>query len=256
VGALLLVMLGGDPRGEAGTPPRLPTRVPPELARVIARALRPDRAERPRDGAALLADLRAAELALPGGGRHRARRRRVRLALAVVAAVGAGAGQLWRHYTAPKAPVAVAVADISNETGEEDLDGLAGMLSTSLEQSRVLDVVTRARLVEIAHQRGREVERIDAAVAREAGKAAGVRALLLGALRPDGTGYALRIDAVDPALRGTRHRTPYQRLHRRPPHGARGGARGGARDRTGGETRLIVTFERGLRPLPGARPSA
>jgi tetratricopeptide (TPR) repeat protein len=200
VGALLLVMLGGDPRGEAGAPPRLPTRVPPELARVIARALRPDRAERPRDGAALLADLRAAELALPGGGRHRARRRRVRLALAVLAAVtaGAGAGQLWRHCTAPKAPVAVAVADIYNETGEEDLDGLAGMLSTSLEQSRVLDVVTRARLVEIARKRGGEAERIDAAAAREAGKAAGVRALLLGVLRPDGNGYALRIDAVDP----------------------------------------------------------
>ncbi|HEX9577175.1 MAG TPA: serine/threonine-protein kinase, partial [Myxococcales bacterium] len=40
------------------------------------------------------------------------------------------------------APITVAVADFANETGDEGLDGLSGMLITSLEQSRKLSVLT------------------------------------------------------------------------------------------------------------------
>jgi eukaryotic-like serine/threonine-protein kinase len=95
--------------------------------------------------------------------------------------------------------MAVAVADFANETGEKDLDGLSGMLATSLEQSRVLDVVTRARLLEISRQRGGEADRLDEQVARAAGKAAGVQVLLLGTLRRGGAGYTLSIQGLDPA---------------------------------------------------------
>ncbi|MGH9858267.1 MAG: protein kinase domain-containing protein, partial [Acidobacteriota bacterium] len=46
----------------------------------------------------------------------------------------------------PSVRIPVAVADFVNETGEQDLDGLSGMLITSLEQSRKLAVMTRSRM--------------------------------------------------------------------------------------------------------------
>ena len=43
----------------------------------------------------------------------------------------------------------VAVADFDNQTGDEGLDGLSGMLITSLEQSRKLSVLTRSRMFDL-----------------------------------------------------------------------------------------------------------
>ena len=44
---------------------------------------------------------------------------------------------VWR-WLDRGAPMVVAVADFDNQTGDEGLDGLSGMLITSLEQSRRL----------------------------------------------------------------------------------------------------------------------
>ncbi|GEJ58699.1 serine/threonine-protein kinase [Anaeromyxobacter diazotrophicus] len=201
VGALLAAMVGGAPPREPGAAPRLPAGTPRPLAEVIARALQPDPALRPADGAALLVALEEVAAALPGGARRRAVRRRLALAAGLACAIlsGAVAGHLWRRWHAPVGPVPVAVADLENATGQPALDGLAGLLATSLEQSRALDVVTRARLVELARQRGREEARLQGDLAREVARAAGVRALLLGRLTRDGAGYALALEAVDPA---------------------------------------------------------
>jgi eukaryotic-like serine/threonine-protein kinase len=199
-GALLLAMLGGKPPAEPGEVPALPAATPAALAEVIGRTLQVEPSRRPRDGAALAKALRAAEEHLPGS-RRRALRRGVTLAAALALAVAAGgiSGRMWSRSRAPAGPVAVAVADFANETGEPDLDGLAGLLGTSLEQSRALQVVTRARLLEVARQQGRDARQADAALAREVGKAAGVRALVLGSLRREGAGYALALEAIDPA---------------------------------------------------------
>ena len=56
----------------------------------------------------------------------------------------------------------VAVADFINQTKEEQLDGLSGMLITSLEQSRRLSVLTRSRMFDILRVMGKgNVDRID-----------------------------------------------------------------------------------------------
>src|SRR5262249_2229338 len=54
------------------------------------------------------------------------------------------------------APIVVAVADFDNQTGDEGLDGLSGMLITSLEQSRKLTVLTRSRMFDLLRQEGRD----------------------------------------------------------------------------------------------------
>jgi tetratricopeptide (TPR) repeat protein len=55
---------------------------------------------------------------------------------------------------APGERIPVAVADFENDTGESELDALSGLLTTSLEQSRRLEVLTRSRMVDILRQMG------------------------------------------------------------------------------------------------------
>src|SRR4030095_14618609 len=54
------------------------------------------------------------------------------------------------RYAGGEARVPIAVIDFNNETDEETLDGLSGMLITALEQSRRLSVMTRSRMFDIA----------------------------------------------------------------------------------------------------------
>ncbi|HEX8908740.1 MAG TPA: hypothetical protein VF805_06030, partial [Anaeromyxobacteraceae bacterium] len=128
------------------------------------------------------------------------RRRRLAAAVSLAIAIAAGvlAGSAWRRWQAAAAPLPVAVADLDNVTGQRALDGIAGMLATSLEQSRALDLITRSRLVTIARQRGRELVRLDGELAREVARAAGVRVLLVGRLAREGRGYALSLEGIDP----------------------------------------------------------
>ena len=184
---------GGGPAGGA--------RLPAALARLLDRGLAADPGGRPRDGAAWLADLAAVEAAV-----ERPRRLR-RVALFVGAGLALGsvaawlvAGQVGRVPLAgPDGRIAVAVGDFVNQTGDAELDGLSGMLVTSLEQSKLLRVLTRSRLAEALQGAGREsTTRIDETLAREVGKRLGVRALLLASIRRLGDAYAVELRAVDP----------------------------------------------------------
>jgi len=97
-------------------------------------------------------------------------------------------------------PVTVAVADFANEAGEPDLDGLAGMLTTSLEQSRGLHVLTRTRMFDLLRTLGHpEVKRIDERLGQEMARAAGVKALLVPTVRRFGALYTIDVRALDPA---------------------------------------------------------
>jgi eukaryotic-like serine/threonine-protein kinase len=175
--------------------------VPRPVARALEVALAEDPSARPRNGAAWLATLRSA--------RHRVDRpRRVRR-IAVLGGIGAVLGlavagfatwRLWERQI-PGGRVTVAVADFVNETGEKDLDGLSGLLTTSLEQSPALRVLTRSRMFDVLKQLGKgDAERIDETLAREVGRHSRVRALLLASIRKVGDSYVVELRALDPLV--------------------------------------------------------
>ncbi|HQR29541.1 MAG TPA: hypothetical protein PLL32_03960, partial [Anaeromyxobacteraceae bacterium] len=128
------------------------------------------------------------------------------LGLGVVAATPGVAWFLLRGPAAerPEAPVGaripVAVADFENDTGEPELDALSGLLITSLEQSRRLEVLTRSRMVDILRQMGHaSIPRIDETLGREVGRKADVRALVLAAIHRFDSVYTIEVKALDPS---------------------------------------------------------
>jgi len=98
--------------------------------------------------------------------------------------------------TAERIPVAV--ADFVNETFEQELDGLSGMLITSLEQSRVLSVLPRIRMYEILRQMGSEdIEMVDEALGKEICLFAGIDALVTASIRKFGDLYTIDLKILD-----------------------------------------------------------
>jgi tetratricopeptide (TPR) repeat protein len=94
----------------------------------------------------------------------------------------------------------VALADLENRTGEADLDGLGGLFSAALEQSRYLAVVSRSRLLDEARRHGLgEGGRLDEETARQAAQAAGARVLLLPAILRIADTYVLDLRAIEPS---------------------------------------------------------
>jgi tetratricopeptide (TPR) repeat protein len=177
-------------------------RPPPRLARAVEAATAADPARRPADGAAWRAMLESAERAA-----LRTRRAwQVALLVAGVLLLGAAAAGVatWRERAARELAdadgrVTIAVADLENGTRDPDLDGLSGLLTTSLDQSRRLRVLTRGRLLELlpgGRREGRVV--LDEGVARDLAGRAGARAILVGSIRSFGDVYAGELRAVDP----------------------------------------------------------
>ena len=137
----------------------------------------------------------------------------VSVAVLAIAVAGAGAWYAWKRIpgqsrgsTGPGASlagedgrIAIAVADFANDTRDPDLDGLSVLLTTSLEQSKTLRVLTRGALADALRRLGQSsLERIDETLARRAGVEAGVRALLLASVRKLDDVYAIEMRAVDP----------------------------------------------------------
>ena len=56
------------------------------------------------------------------------------------------------NYSGERIPIAI--ADFENKTNDPSLDGLSGLLITSLEQSNYLSVLTRSRMFDILKQIG------------------------------------------------------------------------------------------------------
>ena len=167
---------------------------------LVRRSMSRSRDDRPRDGAMVLETLLENRAATDAGRT----RRRVVLAGALVGLVALlalfASRALRVRDLAPGQRIPVAVADFQNGTSDPELNGLSGMLTTSLEQSKRLTVLTRSRLVDLLRQMGREVpDRIDESLAREVGKAAGVKALLLATVHRFDDVYAIEMRALDPA---------------------------------------------------------
>ncbi|MBI2620042.1 MAG: protein kinase [Ignavibacteriales bacterium] len=95
--------------------------------------------------------------------------------------------------------IPVAVADFHNQTKEEELDGLSGMLITSLEQSRRLSVLTRSRMFDFLKQMGKQdVDRIDESLGREICRRANVGALVVASIRKFDQLYIIDMKVLDP----------------------------------------------------------
>ena len=173
--------------------------IPRPVAKVLGAALSEDPAARPRDGSCWLAELRAARLL-----KDRPRRMR-RLALVGtsfvtlgLAVAGFATWRIWERQIPGGRPT-VAVADFVNETGDAELDGISGLLITSLEQGTQLRVLTRGRMLDVLKQLGKaDVRRIDESLAREAGKETRANALLLASIRKLGDAYVVEMRALDP----------------------------------------------------------
>ena len=184
-----------------GPVPELPANAAPRAIRtLVRRAMSSSRDDRPRDGAAVLETMLEERVAADAGRT----RRRVVLAGALVGLVALlallASRALQLRDLAPGQRIPVAVADFQNGTSDPELNGLSGMLTTSLEQSKRLTVLTRSRLVDLLRQMGKEVpDRIDESLAREVGKAAGVKALLLATVHRFDDVYAIEMRALDPA---------------------------------------------------------
>ena len=96
--------------------------------------------------------------------------------------------------------ITVAAADFTNETHDDDLNALSGLLITSLEQSRRLSVMTRLRMFDVLKQLGRgNADRIDEALGREICKQAHVDALVLASIHKFGDLYAIDVKVLDAA---------------------------------------------------------
>jgi tetratricopeptide (TPR) repeat protein len=85
-----------------------------------------------------------------------------------------------------------------NETDENELNGLSGMLITALEQSRRLSVLTRSRMFDILKRLGNaEIDRIDEAMGRQICNQANVNNLAIASIRKFGRVYTIDFKVLD-----------------------------------------------------------
>ncbi len=135
---------------------------------------------------------------------HEHHRRFLVLLLAASAVIATGIAVLALRPAATPAideqgRLVVTVADFANETADRELDGLSGMLITSLEQSRHLAVLTRARMLDLLRQAGHPAaERIEEDLGREVAQRAGARLLVAGAVHHFDEIYAIELRVLDP----------------------------------------------------------
>jgi tetratricopeptide (TPR) repeat protein/predicted Ser/Thr protein kinase len=210
LGVLLHQLLSGAPpyrvsrdRSEAldpGPPPLLPRRVAPApLRALVARLLEKDPDARPQTAQAVLDALLPLQRRLARQGGWRSARGWLAAATALATAAAVAWFAVRPEAAPPTDPRVVVVADVDNQTGEGDLDGVSGLLITSLEQSRRFRVLTRSRLLGLLHGiHQADVARIDEPVARELARAAGAGVLLVASVRRADEDYTLEVRGLDP----------------------------------------------------------
>jgi tetratricopeptide (TPR) repeat protein len=178
--------------------PELPraSGAPAALDRLLRRMLHPKQARRPDDASKVVAALDGIGKSLSGA----ASRQRDRIAVAAVAASLAVAGGVLIP-SCLHIPLRIAIADVENEAGDPELDGLSGMLATTLDQSTWLALVPRERLIRAADAApGGAPEALGCARAVEAARNAWVRRVLCPSVRrvPGSGELEVVVRAVDP----------------------------------------------------------
>ncbi len=193
---------------DPGPPPALELpEAPPGLTALVSRTLSKDPAGRPRDGRAMWDALEAVQRSLGGGearGVGRARRGRWPLATAVAAIAAAILWAVTRPppeaTREPLQSIPIVIADLTNYTGDPELDNLSGLLITSLAQSELLMPYTRNQIRDVLAQMGRgEAAPIDEVLGREVARHVKAWALLLPSINRLDDLYAVHVRAIDPS---------------------------------------------------------
>ena len=100
------------------------------------------------------------------------------------------------NYTGDRIPIAI--ADFENNTQDQSLNGLSGLLITSLEQSNYLSVLTKSRMFDFLKQIGKsDVEIIDEKLGVEICRRADIGALVLASIRQFGELYSIDLKILD-----------------------------------------------------------
>ena len=100
------------------------------------------------------------------------------------------------NYSGEKIPIAI--ADFENRTNDPSLNGLSGLLITSLEQSDYLSVLTRSRMFDILKQIGRpNVKIIDEKIGSEICTNASIGSLVLTSIMQFGDLYSIDLKILD-----------------------------------------------------------
>jgi tetratricopeptide (TPR) repeat protein len=173
-----------------------------ELWPVISKAMQKDPAARYQTAGEMLPDLQALQSRSGQAGKPVLHKRRMIAAFATAAAIAAVvffiAFMMRDRGPLPRVPIAV--ADFDNQTGEKALDGLSGMLITSLEQSRRLSVMTRSRMFDSLQRLGRgDIVRIDESAGRQVAKAEKLHGLVTASVSRLGSLYVIDMKMIDPA---------------------------------------------------------
>jgi serine/threonine protein kinase len=213
--AVLAAVLSQTPIAPRDLNPQLP----PELERIINKALEKDRDMRYQSAAELRADLKrfrrdtdsgkalaAAGVRGPGQTEH-ARQARIfkawtlsLLAAAVLVAVVLSV-YFRLHRTAPPltSQDSIVLADFTNSTGEKIFDEtLKQALRVQLEQSPFLNALSEEKVSQTLGFMGRPRDtQLTEAVAREVCLRTGSKAMLLGSIATLGSHYVLSLDAVN-----------------------------------------------------------
>jgi len=206
--AVVYSILNEDPKPITMLRPELPT----VLEQIIEKTLQKDRNQRYQSMKGLLDDLRllkrdsmAQEILFKTRLTKRAFQKKSRalvlsgiiLATAMLVTISA-LFFFARQQENKNERIPIAVVDVVNETKEEELSGLSGILVTALEQSRRLSVLTRARMFEILTQLGKEdINHIDEKLGREICKQADVNTMAIASISKFGRVYAIDIKLLD-----------------------------------------------------------
>jgi tetratricopeptide (TPR) repeat protein len=183
--------------------------VPAALARVIGTCLEPDPDKRFHATADLVAALEALDTegrlrVAPTPAPSRLRASASAAVVLIVLGIGLAGGWLWslnRRAPEPAAapqPVSVLIADFRNGTGDPVFQGsLEQALGIAMEGASFIATYSRAEAVRTLASIGGG-QALDEAGAKLVAARQGIKAILVGAIRPDGPGYVVSVKVVDP----------------------------------------------------------
>ena len=177
--------------------------VPAPLERIVTRCIQPDPAARYATTEELAADLDR----LDEHGALRPLPKRfpkgfLVAASVVILAALAGTWQLARSRVPAEAPppMSVLVADFDNRTGDPVFDGsVEQALTVSLEGASFISTYPRGDAQSLASRIGKS-GKLDETAARLVSRREGIKVVLAGTIEPAGSGYAVSVRAIDPAV--------------------------------------------------------
>jgi tetratricopeptide (TPR) repeat protein len=195
---------------------RLNAAAPPELERIVTKALSKDREEGYQEAEHLFNDLQVLRRRVdhdqyaaehPSAPRPKPGRRRGGVALAAAAALAIGVLGFLAVRSQPP-PFSerdwLLIADLENTTDETIFDATwREALNAALSQSRFVNVFPRERLADaLARMKIDPSRRLDRELGIEVCRREGLEALLVSSLRRSGSAFQISVQAIEPTTGG------------------------------------------------------